>query len=255
MRTTIGLMLVAILVAACGEPVSNEPNASPPSSLLSTDVGDGDPPDDTMVGCPGGPAFPISALDDIPPMEDLEIDGLDDAFASFLDTGEGAFWPSDGWRVLHHSDDEVIAVSFTEDSGLAFMTFEIDSAGIRWTGASSPDECPLTISTPDGLNTVNWALDPSHEAPGPGSTDIHLMVTERECVGGIEIGDRLVGPEIHYTAEEVRIGFAATPPPGDAFDCQGNPTTPLVVDLGEPLGDRSVVDLFSVSVDLRDYLD
>ena len=143
----------------------------------------------------------------------------------------------------------------SDEHGLAFMTFEVGPEGVEWSGASSPAECPLTVPTPEHLNTVNWALDPAHEAPSADSTQVHLLLTERECVSGIEIGDRLVGPDIHYTSEEVRIGFAATPPPGDAFNCQGNPSTPITVDLAEPLGERSLVDLFSVPGDLRDYLD
>ena len=56
------------------------------------------------------------------------------------------------------------------------------------------------------------------------------------------------------TADEVRVAFAAKPPPGQDFTCPGNPEIPLTVELPEPLGDRIVVEGLAIGINLEDYL-
>ena len=73
-------------------------------------------------------------------------------------------------------------------------------------------------------------------------------------MSGQEIGDRLVGPEVILGPDTVRIAFAAVPPTGDAFNCQGNPETPFTIDLGEPLSDRTVEQGLNTGLDLADFL-
>jgi hypothetical protein len=82
-----------------------------------------------------------------------------------------------------------------------------------------------------------------------------VLLTERECVSGQEIGDRLVGPQIVMTDSSIRIAFAANPPEGDAFTCQGNPETPFVLELPQPIGDREIIEGYGIGIQLEDYLD
>jgi hypothetical protein len=56
------------------------------------------------------------------------------------------------------------------------------------------------------------------------------------------------------TDTDVRMVFAAEPPPGDAFQCQGNPETPYTVELPEPLGDREIIEAMTIGISLEDYL-
>jgi hypothetical protein len=56
------------------------------------------------------------------------------------------------------------------------------------------------------------------------------------------MGARLQAPRITYGQDAVLVVFAARPLEGDAFDCQGNPSMRVVVQLREPLGDRQLLD-------------
>ncbi|MDQ3352632.1 MAG: hypothetical protein M3501_11805, partial [Actinomycetota bacterium] len=47
--------------------------------------------------------------------------------------------------------------------------------------------------------------------PKLGDTELHVLVTERDCVGRGEMGDRLLGPEVVVTDSEVLIAFASIP--------------------------------------------
>jgi hypothetical protein len=215
----------------------------------------GEYPPDLIVACPSGPSFPISALDDIADISaDDDPDGMLAAIEPFLDSEEGSFWPQQGWQLLHQSPREAILVTPSEGN-LAYMHLDREGDEWVWSGSSiNGNPCELQYGVPASLNTVEWRLDPSAPVPGPDATDLHVLLIERECVSGQEIGDRLVGPQVVITDTEVRMVFAAEPPPGDAFDCQGNPETPYTVELPEPLGDREIIEGMAIGISLEDYL-
>ncbi len=275
------LLAVGLVVAACGGSPPGEaqqsaatngaPTTSTEAPSTSTSVvgegvatgeldvivvpdENGEYPPDLIVACPGGPSFPIGALDDIAVISADDPDGMLAAIAPFLDSEEGAFWPQEGWQLLHESPQEAFLVTPFEGS-LAFMFIEREGDDWVWSGSSiDGNPCDLQYALPERLNTVEWRLDPSAPAPGPDATDLHVLLTERECVSGQEIGDRLVGPQVIITETDVRIVFAAEPPPGDAFDCQGNPETPFTVELPEPLGNREIVEGMAIGISLEDHL-
>jgi len=252
MRALSVVLSAAVLFAACG----TAPEASSQPGELEVIV----PPDDKgqyppelIVSCPSGPSFPISALDDIPLLSEADPGGMAEAIAPFLESEEGEFWPQEDWRILHQTDTQALLLHYGEPT-LSFMNLEREGDEWVWSGSQSGGPCPLQFTTPEGLNTVEWRLDPSVPALGPEDDSVAVILNERECVSGQAIGDRLVGPQIVMTETQVFIAFAAERPPGDAFDCQGNPDTPFVVDLPESLGDRELVEGLSTGLDLEDYL-
>lgn len=272
-------LVVGLAVVACGEP-STQPESSvqstqpPPTTtpfvdttttdsapgLVEDEPGiivppgpDGALPEDLKVGCQHGPTFSMSDLEQIEPLETSGLSGVAEAIEPFLSGEEGAFWPQANWLVLKEAPDEVLLVARASE-GLAFMSVLHTDGEWTWSGASSGGPCPLYFQVPEGLNPVDWRMDPAGTPPGPDSTEIDVLVTERPCVSGQEIGDRLLGPEVVMTEDAVRIAFAAEPPPGDAFDCQGNPETPYRVVLPGPLGDREIVEGMAIGLDLEDYL-
>ena len=95
----------------------------------------------------------------------------------------------------------------------------------------------------DGRNVATWVAGstPCRRQDRPRPT-ITAFVTERTCTGGQPMGARLQPPRITRTDDSVLVVFAAVPLEGDAFDCQGNPSTRVTFDLGEPLGDRRLLD-------------
>jgi hypothetical protein len=252
MRALSVALLAAVLLAACG--TGPEAGSQPGELEVIVPPDDnGEYPPELIVSCPGGPSFPISALDDNPLLSEADPDGVAEAIAPFLESGEGKFWPQEDWRVLHQTDNEVLLVHY-DDPTLSFMNVEREGDEWVWSGSQSGGPCPLQFTTPEGLNTVEWRLDPSVPALGAEDDSVAVILNERECVSGQAIGDRLVGPQIVMTETQVFIAFATERPPGEAFDCQGNPDTPFVVDLPESLGDRELVEGLSTGLDLEDYL-
>jgi hypothetical protein len=196
--------------------------------------------------------FPISALDEIVPV-DLADPGIGQALTTFLEGEEGSFWPQEGWVVLHQTESEALVVTLG-DEGPVFVTTTFEDEEWVWSGAQGGRPCPLEFAVPEGINSVDWRLDPARPAPEPDSGTIAVILNERPCVSGQEIGDRLLGPQVVMTDTQVFIAFAAERPPGDTFDCPGNPETPFVVELPEPLGDRELIEGLQVGFDLEDYL-
>jgi hypothetical protein len=214
---------------------------------------DGSLPSDLFVGCEFGPVFQVSDLETIVPLEEGDPGGVAEAIESFLGGGEGAFWPQGDWQILRQTADEMLLVHEGTD-GVAFMTVERTGDAWRWSGSQRGEGCPLHYVTPEGLNAVDWRLDPD-SAPGAGDTTLAVLVTERECVSGQELGNRLLGPQVVVTDAAVRIAFAAEPPPGDSFDCPGNPEASATVELPGPLGEREIIEGLAIGVDLEDFLD
>lgn len=253
-KTFVSLLAAVLAVTACGLP--NEPaTGSTEPDLIVTPGPDGELPPDLEVGCPSGPTFPISALDEVTDLETAGREEVAAAIQPFLDNEEGRFWPQEGWRILHETDTEILLVHHDPAGSLSFMTVSRSAAGWEWSGAQGGGPCPLRIAMPERLNTVDWRLDPTAPPIDAESTEIFVLLTERECVSGQEIGDRLVGPEIVLTEGAVLIAFAATPPQGDAFTCQGNPETPYLVELPESIGDREVRSGLELGINLEDALD
>jgi hypothetical protein len=266
----LALVALALVITACGDPTvggSGDSTTTTGAALTTTSTLDGTldiivPPDvdgelpsDLMVGCPSGPAFPVSALETIVPLEDGDP-GIATAARSFLESEEGEHLPGEvkeGWLILHQDEVAVLlAISVTD--GLGFMSLGREGAGWVWTGAQFSGPCPLQYTVPEDLNTVDWRLDESAPPPAPDDVTVAVLLNERQCVSGQEIGDRLRGPQVVMTETQLFIAFAAEPPPGDAFNCQSNPDVPYVVDLGEPLGERELVEGLATGLDLEDYL-
>ena len=261
------LLGVGMVAVGCGDTPADQSGQPPTAVASSTSVvstreldvivapdEDGDYPPDLVVACPGGPPFPISSLDTIAPISPDDPDGLLAAADTFLDSEEGAYWAQEGWQLLHQTQSEAILVAPFEGS-LEFMLLTNEGDEWVWSGSSgSPSPCDLQYTIPAGLNSVEWRLDPAAPEPAPEDTDMQVLLQEVECVSGQEIGDRLLGPQVVLTDTEVRIAFAAEPPPGDAFTCPGNPETPHTVELPEPLGHRQIVESMSIGISLEDHI-
>ena len=278
--TAVGL---ALLAGACGEPAGDGGSVptsttsmapvAPTSSVATTTssttktvvIGASDlvvVPDDSggvpldlEVGCPSGPTFPVSALSSVEPLVGSGREHIEAAIAGFLGSDEGAFWPqADEWQVLYETDREVVLVYIDASrSTIGFQTVVLVDEEWRWARSQLGETCSLEARLPEGLNRVNWRVDPEFGLD-PASTTIHLLATEGECASGQAMEDRLRSPQVVITDGEVRITLAADPPPGDSHTCQGNPEQPAVIELGIPLGDRAVVDGLTVLGDLVDLI-
>jgi hypothetical protein len=89
-------------------------------------------------------------------------------------------------------------------------------------------------------NPATWTFAPDQEI-GPETTEFVAMVTERECASGQSSEGRIVGPMVDAYDDRVVVTFEVRPL-GGAQECPGNPPTAVTVPLGQPLGNRALVD-------------
>lgn len=273
-RRVISLCAAMLLPAACKQAetaASSEPmrtttaSTPPPASSASAQGGSSRalelivPPDeggnfpvDLWVRCRSGPHFQISDLGEIVPLAEGDPGGVSEAIQSFLRGGEGRSWPQADWLLLRQTKDEVLLVHL-DPGGLSFLNVERAGGAWRWSGSQSGGPCPLYYVVPDGLHEVDWRLDPK-VLPNPSATTLEVLITERECASGQQLGKRLRGPQIVMTGDALRIAFAAVPPSGDAFTCPSNPETHVTVELPAPVGDREIIEGLGLGIHLEDYL-
>jgi len=98
--------------------------------------------------------------------------------------------------------------------------------------------CPLTIDL-GGLDVPTVTMDPAH-LPGGDSTELQLLVTERECNSGQDAQGRVKLVSLVETEESVTVTIGVKPNNGGT--CPSNPATPFTVKLEAPVGDRTLID-------------
>lgn len=228
---------VAVLTTGCGSPegaVRSDTKASPAAAAA-------------IVNC-GGSVYDPTELADLAPASSLPhgpAGAVDDA-------GAPAFDPSQDWKVVHLSDDRVDLVRELDEpvdiGGGDVRTHESRTLE-RITGSSNvPDGTWLLMSAGPCAqrsiadHDVGEADLTLADTPSPTDTSVDLLVHERACASGQTAEGRIQLLELNETAEHVRLRIGVRPPGGDAQSCQGNPPTPFTVELGEPLGDREILD-------------
>ncbi|MFB2581393.1 hypothetical protein ACEXQD_09080 [Herbiconiux sp. P15] len=126
---------------------------------------------------------------------------------------------------------------------VAIAAAAVTVAGLGLTGAPLAADPSPTSSAASGPQTEGepavWFLaDPS--SVNPDSTSLDVDVTRMACSSGVT-GDTLE-PVVTYTEASVVIRIDVAPLAlGDAT-CVGNESVPVVVELSEPLGDRTLID-------------
>lgn len=94
------------------------------------------------------------------------------------------------------------------------------------------------VATGTEPEVVKWTLD--ENPPSLDVAELRLLGQERQCASG-QTAEGRISYELVETSEQVEVIIKILPRGGDQ-ECPGNPPTPIVVPLGEPLGDRLLVD-------------
>lgn len=89
-----------------------------------------------------------------------------------------------------------------------------------------------------GPEAVRWTLE--EDPPNLEVPELRLLGFETNCASGRSAEGR-ISYDLTETVEELRVMIKIKPPSGDQT-CPGNPPTPIVVPLQEPLGERSLID-------------
>lgn len=284
-RPLLALVAICSLVAvSCGSTaVATEAapeTTAPPDSIDATDSSSSQniEPDriaDDFVTCAGW-ALTIGSLDTIEPLANRPE--IAEAVSSFLESGEGDFWPQVGWQVITVSETEALVVVLQTEAQVVAqlegvdgvevdesfgdgdtLTLSIQGAELRdgswqWTGSSAGEDCELETPRAEGLNTVEWEIDPDGSPLTPESTTIDLLATERECVSGEPMGDRFRAPMVVETDSAVLITMTADPQDVDVANCPGNPSRPVTIELAAPLGDRELLEGSTTTGRLSDFI-
>lgn len=255
-------VVVAVLLAFGCASGSNEPLAEPTdepvdvatsTGLLVLPGPGGEFSPDTMVICRGDPPFPAGALSQPTRLADTEIaPGSMDPIDEFLQTGEGDFWPQDGFWVLDNTETTLLLAHVGSNGSVVILGSERLATDWQTTQLASGAPCAITVPLPDGLSEVTWRLDPAKPA-NESSTTISVLATGQACSSGQPMGDRLRPVELAATADSIYVLLVAEAPEGSQT-CQGNPEEPVTIDLGEPLGSRQIIDARMAAGLITDYL-
>lgn len=117
------------------------------------------------------------------------------------------------------------------------------AAAQRALGRDAPFRLVLEPDARDPKTTepAVWFL-PAGWVADPAATSIDVLVDAPQCASGVGPADRLAPPQVEVTATQVRIAVSTYILKGPQT-CPGHPMAPLRVDLGQPLGDRALVDV------------
>jgi hypothetical protein len=119
--------------------------------------------------------------------------------------------------------------------------FGADDFNTTW--PTKPERLPPGASAiPPGFGAATWALDPAFAAPDASSTEVHILVWERECSSGRPTTGRMSAPAIEYQSTTVTIEIGVRPRAGQFQTCPLPPGTPALVTLDEPLSNRTLLD-------------
>jgi hypothetical protein len=232
MRATI-VVLVALIVGACGGAAPATPSASPPAAV---------DPDTVVVNVTcGGPPFPASVLS-APGNAQADEGPEADALRALLQRPEAAgLLPPTGWRMAVHTGDTVVYIADVpvrgDEPAFADVTLELVDGSWRMRGFG---QCRPVADVGPGLGLAEFRVA-GHERLIPETTELDVLVTERACNSGEDARGRIVEPAIIPTAEAIVVVFGVIPRGGN-HTCPSNPETPTRLVLPEPLGDRLLLD-------------
>lgn len=224
---------VAIALGGCGAP---GPTTTLPSAA---GAGPGMPvAGDVRYTC-GGPAFSPEIFDQPATAETEAHPSADALRAAIAQVGPDIdMLPDAGYRLAYRDERHATYLAGDPANELIHASFAVDQGAWRLQGWGG---CRPEIVV-DGLSLATWVLDPALPDPGPATTQVTALVTERACTGATPMAGRLQPPRISSSDAAIVVVFAAVPLEGDMFTCPGNPSTRVTFELPEPLGDRLLLD-------------
>lgn len=231
-RLIASVLALFAAVAACSSVEIADPSRTPPEAV--------DPDRVVMNVTCGGPAFSVGVLE-----ADGRAEVRDDPAVQALRLHLGGaeaedFLPDHGWREAVRTDELAVFIADApkgNEPPFVEVTLELVAGAWRVAGYG---QCWPQADVGPGLGPASFRVAP-HEELTPELTEIDVLVTERACNSGEDARGRIVEPAVITGPQTVTVVFGVVPREG-ALECPSNPETLFVLRLGEPLGDRALLD-------------
>jgi hypothetical protein len=150
--------------------------------------------------------------------------------------------PDTGWIEVSRTDTTIKYLARGgQGPGLAIVALVGRDGQWRLHGSG---RCELVPEIRPGLDLAMFRVAPGEELT-PESTNIEVLVTELGCNSGEDARGRIRVEHIVPGADSVTV-VLVTVPRGGAQECPDNPETPFLLVLPEPLGDRVLLDGYSI---------
>jgi hypothetical protein len=216
--------------------------AAVPSGQISSPSAGASLTDNTRVTCGGQMTFPASGLDAPLGAEKAsgpEFDALRAAFALYAGPFPEA--PDWSWRLAGRDDSGATFMAKPEGFGASeWISIELAASPGGWHPTGIGVCLPHVVLSAE-FGPATWGLDLAFPPPEAASTELHVLVSERACHGFEPATGRMSAPAIVYTPESVTVTIGVRPL-GGASTCPKPPGTPTLIQLAEPLGDRTLLD-------------
>jgi hypothetical protein len=125
-------------------------------------------------------------------------------------------------------------------AGLALGAFRLLAEDPTTNLATVPSGGPADPSSqPEPGDVAVWDVDPT-APPSKDASSFTAMVTRLGCNGGVT--GTVLRPGVLVSDDTITVTFAVEPAEPGGHTCQGNDAVPYVVDLGQPIGGRILVD-------------
>lgn len=203
---------------------------------------------DVLWSCDGdAPGFPRSALEGPLGVEQAigpVYDGLRRALGAMRP--EFVLEPREDrpdrlpWLLAYADEDEALFLVQRTRGADPFAAMTVEREGGEWSFGGYRDPCRLRPLITHGMGRSTWRVD-AESPPGPTSTTFPIEVLERACASGRPADGRIADPIVEYGEDAITVTIPVRQIEGGAT-CPGNPWTPFVLELDEPIGDRALLD-------------
>jgi hypothetical protein len=231
------LAIVSVLAVGCG----SDALRSTPSIAEQPSTSTAPEPAISRVTC-GGPAFDLARLDQPGNAEQVDDPAAAALRGLIFGSGPETEWlPDAGWIEVVRTPDTAYFVA--PGGGAPFSAVSAERRDGHW-AIGGWQQCRLEPEVPAGAGLAEFRVAPG-EALTRETTEVDLLVTEMACNSGEDAQGRILPPQVFAGADSLTV-VVTVRPRGGAQTCQGNPETPFLLELPEPLGDRLLLDGSSV---------
>lgn len=144
----------------------------------------------------------------------------------------------EGWYLAALTESQALFLVPGSDSDGGYWYAEFSATEGPWQNERS-GSCEIRPSFGD-FGPATWALAPGQSLT-PATVVLDVLVGELACASGNSPEGRVVPAAAVYLEDAVVVIFGVRPLPG-AQTCQASPPAEVRLELGEPLGDRELLD-------------